>query len=111
MVVAASTGTREHTMTTSQNRKRLEIPAALYADLARDAARIGLSTQAYATSLITRGLAADRIREQVPFRYRDGQANDVVRSAQQDRCAHEWDDKGRAECYCLKCGYMLVRAE
>lgn len=41
-------------------RRRLEIPAALWDDIARDAAAIHLPVNAYAISLLARQLAYDR---------------------------------------------------
>ena len=50
--------------------KRLEIPATLYRQIELDARISGMSTQAYAASLIRRGLLQDRVAANTPFRDR-----------------------------------------
>ena len=52
-------------------RKRVEIPAELYAELAKDADRLGMATQALITSMLTRTLVQDRARAGVPFKDRE----------------------------------------
>ena len=52
--------------------KRLEVPVSLYRELERDARVVGMSTQAYAATLIGRGLKQDREAGNVSFRDRVG---------------------------------------
>lgn len=92
-------------MASSPDRKRVEVPAALYTDLERHARLLHISPTALATMLLADALQAAEARSHVPFYARREPSID------QAMCNHQWDDKGRPECYCLKCGLMLVRAE
>lgn len=53
----------EETVSISANRKRVEIPTALYNDIARDARAIHMTPTSYLVSLLARQLAADRANE------------------------------------------------
>lgn len=93
-------------MPSSTDRKRLEIPGALYMELERQARSLHVSTTALATMLLSDAMQAAEARSHVPFRARTEPISD------QASCAHDWQEthagKGLA---CSKCGMALVRAE
>jgi hypothetical protein len=62
-------------MVAVQPRKQIKVPRALYVQLERDARQIGLSTQAYAVSLLKTGLDRARGLETLSATQRGGRGN------------------------------------
>lgn len=91
-------------MASSSDRRRIEIPGALHAELERHARQLHISTAALATIALGEYLQAAEARAQIPFHARAGM------TAVQAVCNHEWTEtNGGKVLMCGHCGMALQR--
>jgi hypothetical protein len=93
-------------MPSSENRRRIEIPASLYRELERQARSVCLKPTALATSLLAQALQAAEARGQVPWYAR------MQATPQQLVCNHLWhQDESGQWTVCERCGLRLHKKE
>ena len=93
-------------MPSSHDRKRIEIPGTLHAELSRQARSIGMAPTALATYLLSQALQAAEARGQVPWHARDRATPQAM------ICDHVWQElDGGRRIVCAKCATVLHRAE
>jgi hypothetical protein len=93
-------------MSSSGNRRRIEIPASLYRELERQARSVCLKPTALATSLLAQALQEAEARGQVPWYAR------MQATPQQLICDHQWHQNESGErTICERCGLELRRKE
>lgn len=87
--------------------RRIDIPAPLYRELEQEATIAGMSTQAYAAYILTKGIATLRAEAQIPFSERRGRAAAAAGAGAPSYCApdsHDWLQGKGGALTCRICG-------